>query len=165
MPLNGNPTHLRQTHANPVNLTQYFNTNNYLPATNPNVSVSAANRTFGGNSSSSFSSQVSGVTGPSRGLASAAYLNKAYLQFKRPQRALAVLRQLQDTTYNNSRSTAANGYFHRTVAYGEQLNSNVAGPVAEPTPNGVQTTPLFNSNSVFAQKGANVGSHTGSSLP
>ena len=159
------PTHFRNTHANPVNLTPYFNTNNYVPVTNPNVSVSAANRTFGGNSSSSFSSQVSGVTGPSRGLTSAAYLNKAYLQFERPQRALAVLRQLQDTTYNNSYSTVANGYFHRTVAYGEQLNSNVAGPVAEPTPNGVQTTPLFNQNSVFVQKGANVGSHTRASLP
>lgn len=148
------PTHLRNTHANPLNLTPYF-TNNYVPVTNPNVSVSAANRTFGGNSSSSFSSQVSGVTGPSRGLTSAAYLNKAYLQFEKPQRALAILRQLQDTTYNNSRSTIANGYFHRTVAYGKQLNSNVAGPVAEP---------IFNKNSVFIQKGANVGSHTRVSL-
>lgn len=164
MTVSRNPTHFRNTHRNPLNITPFFNTNNLLPPTNPNISVSAANRTFGGNSSSSFSSQVSGVTGPSRGLSSAAYLNKAYLQFQKPQRALAVLRQLQDTTYNNSRSTAANGYFHRTVAYGEQLNSNVAGPVAEPTPNGVQTTPLFNPNSVFAQKGANVGSHTRASL-
>ena len=154
MPLNGNPTHLRQTHANPVNLTVQFDTNNLLPATNPNVSVSAANRTFGGNSSSSFSSQVSGVKGSSRGLGSAAYLNKAYLQFEKPQRALAVLRQLQDSTYNNSHSTVANGYFHRNVAYGEQLDSNVAGPVAEPVPYGVQTTPLFNQNSLYVQKGS-----------
>ena len=165
MPLNGNPTHFRNTHANPINLTPHFNTNNYVPATNPNVSVSVANRTFGGNSSSSFSSQVSGVTGPSRGLSSAAYLNKAYLQFQKPQRALAVLKQLQDTTYNNSYSTITNGYFHRTVAYGEQLNSNVAGPVEEPIPSGVQTTPLFNQNSVYAQKSINVGSHSRASLP
>ena len=164
MTVSRTPTHLRNTHANPINLTPYFNTNNYLPVTNPNVSVSAANRTFGGSSSASFSSQVSGVTGPSRGLTSAAYLNKAYFQFEKPQRALAVLRQLQDTTYNHSRSITTNGYFHRTVAYGEQLHSNVAGPVAEPTPNGVQTTSLFNLNSVFAQKGENVGSHTRASL-
>ena len=165
MTVSRTPTHLRNTLANPLNLTPYFNTNNYLPVSNPNVSVSAANRTFGGTSSSSFSSQVSGIKGGSVGLTSAAYLNKAYLQFEKPQRALAVLRQLQDTTYNNSRSTVANGYFHRTVAYGEQLNSNVAGPVAEPVPNGVQTTPLFNQNSVYGQKCANVGSHSRASLP
>jgi len=160
MTVSRTPTHFRNTHVNPVNLTPYFNTNNYVPVTNPNVSVSVANRTFGGTSSSSFSSQVSGVKGSSRGLTSAAYLNKTYLQFEKPQRALAILKQLQDTTYNNSRSTAANGYFHRNVAYGEQLNSNVAGPVAEPTPNGVQTKPLFNPNSVYGQKGVNVGSHS-----
>uniref|UniRef100_A0A6C0LFC5 Uncharacterized protein n=1 Tax=viral metagenome TaxID=1070528 RepID=A0A6C0LFC5_9ZZZZ len=88
------------------------------------------NRTFGGNSSTLFSSQVSGVKGGSTGLTSAAYLNKAYLQFQKPQNALAFLRPLQNTTYNNSHSTISNGYFIRSVAYGEQLNSNVAGPVA-----------------------------------
>lgn len=153
-----NPTHFRSTHANPVNLTQQLVTNNLLPPSNPNSSVSAANRTFGGTSSSSFSSQISGVKGPSRGLGSAAFLNKAYLQFQEPQRALAVLRELQNTTFNNSRSTTANGYFHRSVAYGEQLDSNVAGPVEEPVPNGVETTPLINPNSLFAQQGANISS-------
>ena len=158
------PPHFRNTHANPHNLTPYFNTNNLLPVTNPSISVSSANRTFGGTSSSSYSSQVSGVKGQSRGLASSAFLNKAYLQFKKPQRALASLRQLQDTTHNNSRSIVANGYFHRTVAYGEQLNSNVAGPVPEPIPRGAQTVPLVNPSSVYARKGANVGSHTRASL-
>ena len=128
MTVNSNPTHLRNTQANPINLTPQFNTNNYLPVTNPNVSVSVANRTFGGTSSSSFSSQISGVKGPSRGLASAAYLNKSYLQFDKPQRARALLRELENTTHNNSRSTIGNAYFRRGVVYGEQLNSNVAGP-------------------------------------
>ena len=62
------PTHLRSTHENPLNLTPYFDSNNYLPATNPSISVSTANRTFGGNSSSSFSSQVSGVKGYSQAI-------------------------------------------------------------------------------------------------
>ena len=152
-------THTSNAHANPLNLTPYFNTNNYLPVTNPSIIVPSANKTFGGTSSSLFSSEISGVKGSSRGLTSACYLNKAYLEFEKPQRALAELKQLQDTTYNISRSTAANGYFYRNVAYGEQLNSNVAGPVAEPTPTGAQTIPLFNENSLFAQKGANLG-HT-----
>lgn len=101
----------------------------------------SANRTFGGTSSSSFSSQILGVKGPSTGLASSNYLNKAYLQFQKPQRALA---KLKKTTYNNSRSTVSNGYFHRTVAYGQQLNSNVAGPVKEPLPRGALRNRLFN---------------------
>lgn len=155
--LNENPTHLRQTHVNPVNLTPYFNTNNYLPVTNPNVSVSSANRTFGGYSSSLFSSNdKKGIKGPSRGLASANYLNKAYLQYKKPQKALAELIEIQDTTYNNSRSTVANGYFQRYTAYGKLLNSNVAGPIPESTPKWVQTTLLLNANSVYSRKGANV---------
>ena len=103
------PTHLRSTHANPGNLTPQYDSNNLLPATNPNVSVSAANRTFGGSSSSSVSSQVSGVKGGSRGLSGAGFLNKAYLQYGKPHRALAELRKIQDTTYNSSSSTAANG--------------------------------------------------------
>lgn len=159
-----NPTHLRQTHANPINLTPYFNTNNLLPASNPNVSVSVANRTFGGKSSSSYSSLISGVKGPSNGLTEAAFLNKAYLQYEKPQRSKAILRKLQNTTFNNSRSTAQNGYFIRTIAYGEQLNSNVAGPVREPLRTGIQTKRLINPRSVYAQKGANVGSHTRASL-
>ena len=126
----GTPTHLTQTHANRMYLTLQYESNNLLPVTNPNLSVSSPNRTFGGYSSTLFSSRVSGVTGPSSGLTSASYLNKAYLQFEKPQKALAVLRQLNDTTYNNSRSNVGNGYFYRTVAYGEQINSNVAGPVS-----------------------------------
>jgi len=146
MTVNSNPMHFRSAHANPINLTPYFNTNNLIPPSNPNVSVSAANRTFGGTSSASFSSQVSGIIGGSKGLASAAYLNKSFLKFAPPQRAHAELRPLQDTTYNNSRSTIPNGYFNRNVSYGKQLDSNVAGPIEEPTPNGVQTTSLINPN-------------------
>ena len=74
------------------------------------------------------------------------------------------MRKLQNTTFNNSRSTVQNGYFIRTIAYGEQLNSNVAGPVHEPLRAGIQTERLVNPRSVYAQKGANVGSHTRASL-
>lgn len=112
----------------PKNVTPYFNSNNLLKATNPSINYCSANRTFGGKSSSSYSSQVFGVKGPSNGLASSVYLNKAYLQFPKPQKALAVLKKLQNTNLNSSVSTIGNGYFHRNVAYGELLNSNVAGP-------------------------------------
>ena len=97
--------------------------------TNPNVAVSYAYRTVGGTSSAQSSSQVYGVKGPSSGLASSAYLNKAYLKYNKPQRSLAVTRELKNTTYNSSLSTIQNGYFYRNVAYGQQLDSNVAGPV------------------------------------
>ena len=128
MQVNTHPTHFRATHVNPINLTPFFKSNNLLVASNPNISYSAANRTFGGTSSSSYSAQTFGVKGSSRALSSATYLNKAYLQFPQPQRALAELRKLKNTTFNNSFSTTRNGYFHRNVAYGELLNSNVAGP-------------------------------------
>ena len=127
MAQNKNPTHLI-SHANPINLTPQSTANNLLKATNPSVNYSSANRTFGGKSSSSYSTQVFGVKGTSKSLASSVYLNKAYLQFPKPQKALAVLKKLQNTNLNSSVSTIGNGYFHRNIAYGELLNSNVAGP-------------------------------------
>ena len=120
--MRGNPTHLRQTHVNPVNLTTHFNTNNYLPVTNPNISVSSANRTFGGSSSSAFSSKATGIKGSSRCIASAGYFNKAYIKNSDPKKYLALNSKV---TYNNSRSIIRNGYFIRYDEYGKLLNSNI----------------------------------------
>jgi len=155
----GYSTHLSNLLDNPVYITPWFDRNDYLPVTNPNVSPPSANRTFGGTSSSSTSTQVYGVKGSSRGIASAEYINKAYLQFGKPQRALAVLRAINDPTINNAKAIVGNGYFNRLDTYGEQLNSNVAGPVIEPTRIGIQTTPLYNPNSLYSQKTSYLGSN------
>ena len=145
----------RQT-VNPYDVTPFFNTNNYVTVTNPNVSPPVSNRTFGGTSSNLFQSQVFGVKGGSRGLASAGYFNKTYLLIQKPQRALTGNFN-GSITYNNSRSTLPNGYFYRTDAYGRQLDSNVPGPVKEPIPLGLQVTPLINRNSLLWSKGPNQG--------
>jgi hypothetical protein len=150
------PTHLRETVENNNNLITPQYNNNIISATNPNVSFTISNRTFGGTSSASYSSQVYGVKGSSRGLGTAGFLNKAELQYDKPQRSLALPRG-NIPTYNKSNSTVPNGYFIRNVNYGEQLDSNVSGPQQEPVPSGVQTVPLVNPNSVYAQKVFRVG--------
>lgn len=75
-----------------------------------------------GASNGLFSSSINGVHGGSRSLYSSNNLNKAFLQNK-PQNAKATQKQ----TYNSSKSLLPNGYYFRSIATGQQLDSNRTG--------------------------------------